>query len=314
MKSPSLKSCYTAIDRFLMSPGDLRILNVIRPMFGIFLTINILFLWPDRHLFFGTEGFITDNIYPFYSNLSWKITTFLPRNEFGVNIYFLMLLGSLVSLTTGVWPRLSAAMVFVLYSGLQNTNNLIFDGEDTMFRIFAFYLIFAPTAHEIREAGIPGQPGAKPLPVWPLRLFQVQICFMFFVCGLEKMKSEVWADGTAMYYVFRLHDFYRMPLPELFTENLMLLKIASWGVVLFEIVAPILIWFKETRRSTLIALILFHLGTDLTMNLMMFHWVMITGWVSFANYDDLRALASYFRPRGRKDRPAIEYPIPQTGV
>lgn len=182
-----------------------------------------------------------------------------------------------------------------------------------MFRIFAFYLIFAPTAQEIREAGLPGQPGAKPLPVWPLRLFQVQICFMFFACGLEKMKSEVWADGTAMYYVFRLHDFYRVPVPEFFTENLALLKIASWGVVLMEIVAPILIWFKETRRFTLILLILFHIGTDLSMNLMMFHWVMITGWISFANFDDLRALMTLFRPGARKKQAAIEYPLPQPG-
>lgn len=294
-----------------MAPGDLRILNVVRPLFGIFLAINLLFLWPDRHLFFGAGGLIPDEIYPYFSNVSWKMTTFLPRDEVGVNLYFLTLFAGLGSLTLGVFPRISAALVFVLLSGLQNTNNIIFDGEDTMFRIFAFYLIFAPTAKEIREAGVPGQPGAKPLPVWPLRLFQVQICFMFFVCGLEKMKGEVWADGTAMYYVFRLYDVTRLQLPEFFTENLALLKLATWLVIVFEIAAPILIWFKETRRSTLIALVLFHIGTDLTMNLMMFHWLMITGWLSFANYDEIRAIGRFFRAAWLFKRSSTSYSLSQ---
>jgi len=299
MKSPSLRSCYSAIDRFLMSPGDLRILNVIRPLFGIVLVINLWFIWPDRHLFFSAEGLIPDNIYPEFSSTSWKLTTFLPRTTWGVDLYFLALFSALASLIVGFYSRLSALVVFVLLAGLQNSNTLIFDGEDTMFRLFAFFLIFAPGPKEIRAAGLPGRQESEPYPIWPLRLFQFQVGLMFFACALQKLRGEVWADGTAMYYVFRLYDFYRVPVPAIITENLMVLKFLTWAVLMLELAAPILIWFKETRRTTLVILILFHLGTDLTLNLMMFHWVMITGWLSFATYDDFRALGAYLRPGKR---------------
>ena len=295
MSSPNLKSCFTAIDRFLMEPGDLRILNVIRPLFGIALAINMLCVWPDRHFFFGSEGLITEDLYPLYSNVSWKLTTFLPRDVVGVNLYFLSLFAALGSLIVGIYPRVSALIVFILVTGLQNTNNLIWDGEDTMFRLFALFFVFAPGPREVRPERQPDGSLKHPYPVWPLRLFQMQICLMFFACGIEKMKGEPWVDGTAMYYVFRLHDFYKLPLPQLITENLTVMKLMTWGVLVLEVLAPVLIWFRETRRATLALLLVFHLGIELTMNLMMFHWVMIAGWLSFATYEDLSMLFSWFR-------------------
>ena len=311
MQFPSLKPTFSAIDRFLMAPGDLRILNVIRPLFGIFLTVNLLVLWPDRHLFFGAEGFLPDEILKFYVSPSWTLGTFVPRSELGVTSYFLVLFGALSALILGLFPRCAALVVFVMFCGLTNANQMIFDGEDTMFRLFAFYLIFAPGPKQLQAAGLPGQPGANPYPVWPLRLFQFQMCLMFFACALQKMRGEVWADGTAMYYVFRLYDFYRYPVPEFITENLMLLKVLSWSVIILELAVPILIWFRETRIPMLVLVIAFHIATDLTMNLMMFHWIMITGWLCFAKWDDGVRLLSRFR---RNNASLSEYPMTHAGA
>jgi hypothetical protein len=294
MQFLNLKSCSSAIDRFLLAPGDLRILNVVRPMFGIFLAINLLFLWPDRQLFFGAEGLFPDEIYDKFSSASWRMTTFVPRTAWGVDAYFLSLFFFIGSLICGWYPRCSALCVFMLLSGLYNSNTLIFDGEDTVFRLFAFYLIFAPGPQQIKEAGLPGQANSTPYPIWPLRLFQVQMTALMLACVWQKLRGESWLDGTAMYYVFRLHDFQKFPLPEFITENLLILKVMTWSVILFEISAPILIWFKRTQLPAIIALLAFHLMTDLTMNLMMFHWIMITGWMSFVIYDDFSALRGLF--------------------
>jgi hypothetical protein len=294
-----------------MAPGDLRILNVIRPLVGILLTINLLGLWPDRYLFFGADGYLPDDIVEMYTTQSWSIKSFVPRSELGINTYFLVHFAALATLILGIYPRCSALVVFILFSGFVNSNTLIFDGEDTMFRLFAFFLIFAPGPKQLRDAGLPGQPGANPYPVWPLRLFQFQMGLMFFACALQKMRGDFWADGTAVYYVFRLYDFYRIPAPALFTENMMIIKLMTWGVIVFELAAPILIWFKETRVPVLLLLIGFHLGVELTMNLFLFHWLMITGWLCFATWDDGVRILSWFR---RKDSAASEYPVPQAGV
>ncbi|MDC0273269.1 HTTM domain-containing protein [Planctomycetaceae bacterium] len=280
---------------------------MIRPLFGMFLAINLLFLWPDRHLFFGAEGLIPDDIYEQLSSSSWKISTFVPRTVWGVDAYFLTLFACLGSLMIGWYPRCSALCVFVLLSGLYNSNTLIFDGEDTVFRLFAFFLIFAPGPDEIKQAGLPGKTDSTPYPIWPLRLFQVQMTAMMLACVWQKLRGEAWLDGTAMYYVTRLDDFQRLPLPELITENLLILKMMTWSVLLLELIAPVLLWFRKTRRATILVLLTFHLTTDLTMNLMMFHWIMMTGWMSFVTYDDFSELRGLFRRRVEPEK--IEAPL-----
>ena len=311
MQFPSLKSGFTAIDRFLMAPGDLRILNVIRVLFGIFLAINLLEMWPDRHLFFGSQGYLPDDILGYFSAPTWRLSSFVPRSELGVTSYFLIHFAALAALILGIYPRCAALVVFVMFSGLVNSNLMIFDGEDTMFRLFAFFMIFVPGPQAIRKAGLPGQPGATPYPVWPLRLFQFQMCLMFFACGLQKMKGEFWADGTAMYYVFRLYDFYRLHVPAFVTENMLILKVMTWGVIVFELAVPILIWFRETRIPCLVLVICFHIAVELTMNLLMFHWIMITGWLCFATWNDGVRLLSLFR---RTESSVLDSPVPQPDV
>jgi hypothetical protein len=42
-----------------------------------------------------------------------------------------------------------------------------------------------------------------------------------------------------------------------------------------------LIWFTRWRRATLVTAIGLHLMMELTMNLHLFQWFMIVGWLSF---------------------------------
>ena len=292
MKAPTLKVCSSAIDRFFMSPGDLRILNVIRPLFGALLLVNLFVLWQDRHMFYGPGS--TASL-EFYESLTqdgrWSIFHILPWSATSVDVYFMALMGLLVLLICGVWSRLAAFGVFVLWTGLQNGNSMIFDGEDTMFRMFAFFMIFVPGPKALREAGpVDDSASSNSWPVWPLRMFQLQMCLMYYCCAMQKMRGENWTDGTALYYVFRLYDFYRVPMPEFMTENMAIIKLLSWTVVAFELTVPFLIWFKETRVPTLVTVILFHVILDLSLNLFLFHWIMIAGWLSFASVDDFKLL------------------------
>lgn len=293
MKTPSLKVCTSAIDRFFMAPGDLRILNLIRPLFGVLTFINVFVVWWDRHMFFGPESAISREYYDFTTanDGGWSIFHILPWSVASVDYYFLVLMAALVFLILGVWPRLAALVVFVLFTGLLHGNALIFDGEDTVFRLFAFFMIFVPGPKSLREtAPEKSAETANPWPVWPLRMFQLQMCLIFYCCALQKMRGEVWTDGTAVYYIFRLYDFYRIPMPEFLTENLAILKLLSWSVIALELSVPFLVWFKETRLPALVATILFHLALEASMSLFLFHWIMIVGWLSFVSVDELKRL------------------------
>jgi hypothetical protein len=63
-------------------------------------------------------------------------------------------------------------------------------------------------------------------PAWGLRLLQIQMAIIFLAAGLEKVGDEAWLNGTAMYYVARLDDYFgRFPTPAWLFDN-------RWSVAL----------------------------------------------------------------------------------
>jgi hypothetical protein len=66
---------------------------------------------------------------------------------------------------------------------------------------------------------------------------------------------------------------------------------------------PILIWFRETRWPALIAAGLHHLAMEYSMNLFMFHWLMLIAWSSFIAGEEWRWLGRrLFGARARPHR------------
>jgi len=139
----------------------------------------------------------------------------------------------------------------------------------------------------------------KPPIPWGLRLFQIQISVIYLSSAIEKSQvykllsgSKVdseWLKGTALYYVSRLDDsFGKLPVPAFLFETLWITKLLTWSVLLLEWGLPVLLWLKRTRRAAIVVAIVFHLSIEYSMNLFLFHWLMILGILSFAEFDELR--------------------------
>jgi len=94
---------------------------------------------------------------------------------------------------------------------------------------------------------------------------------IYLATGLAKLGGEMWWQGTSLHYV--LNDvtmsrwsYAQLPLPIWMTAPL------TWLSVAFEVLFPVLVLFRATRRYTLWFGILFHVGI----------FVMIdVGWFSF---------------------------------
>ena len=63
------------------------------------------------------------------------------------------------------------------------------------------------------------------------------------------------------------------------------LKVVSWSVLLVEFLIPCLLWNRRTRLLGLALAVPFHLGIDYSMNLNLFHWIMLTGLLSFVDWN-----------------------------
>lgn len=307
MSDASLCETGRAIDRFWMQPQDLRILDVVRRCYGILLFFNIGLLWIDRRIFFGEGSFLpavaaAEVVDPD----TWNLFSFASERTLVIDTALLLLLASAVALVLGKIPRLAAGICFLLLVAIQHANMMLFDAQDIVFRLFAFYLIFVPPRSQLRlpAASLPRKVELPhPFPAWPLRLFQIQICLIYLCSAIQKSNGPQWLDGTALYYALRLDDATRFHLPEQIVESITWTKFLTWSVLLFEFTVPVLIWLPKARWYCLVTAFLFHLATDYSMNLHLFHWIMMTGLLSFVRYDELCGILEWFRMRRQKAAP-----------
>jgi hypothetical protein len=95
-----------------------------------------------------------------------------------------------------------------------------------------------------------------------------------------------------MYYVSRLGDFFgRLSVPAFLFDAPWPVAFITWSVVAAEVLVPFFIWFRETRRACLVLVVAFHLANEWTMNLFLFHWLMLCGWLAFLTPEDFAWLS-----------------------
>ena len=270
---------------------------VFRIVFGSLLLVNVLVWWPNLEMWFGQEGVLDyQSSRAVIDRDTLTLFRWLPQTDVVLWSAYGLLLLHLIGLIAGVAPRWNALGVFVWFTSFQHRNLLIFDAEDYLFRILAFLLLLMPSGHALSVARfLPGKWKRLPcpqqrFPVWPLRLAQIQITLVYLSSAWEKLRGDEWLDGLAIYYVTRLDDLFgRFPLPSIFFESLFVMKLTTWTVLAIECFLPIGLWLKETRRIALVLGISLHLVIDYSMNLFLFHWLMIAGLLLFSKGNAWRA-------------------------
>ena len=271
---------------------DPRLASVLRIGYGVLLLINVALWAPDLRLWFTESG-----VLPLAAGreiINEHAPTILGwvDGDWWVWLCYGLLVASAVLLTVGWYSRIQAIIVLVLLTSFQDRNYAIVDGEDTLFRMFAFYLALCPAgwafsldARRRKRRGLDEPP---PIP-WGLRLFAIQISVVYLSSAIEKSLGTDWLAGTALYYVSRVDNaFGKFPLPAFAFETLWLTKLMTWSVLALEWALPVLLWVKRTRRAALAVAIVFHLSIEYTMNLFLFHWLMLLGLLSFADFGELR--------------------------
>lgn len=273
---------------------DPRLASVLRIGYGALLLINLAVLAPDLGLWFSDAGLLpaadAREIIDEHAItvLGWVGAAWWPWLCYGVVV------AAAALLTVGWHTRVQAVIVLIGLTSLQNRNYAIVDGEDTLFRLFAFYLALCPAgwAYSLdarrRRRRLGAEQTDPPVP-WGLRLFQIQISVVYLSSAIEKTLGHDWTAGTALYYVSRLDDaFGKFPLPGFVFETLWLTRLLSWSVLALEWTLPVLLWLPRTRRIAIAVAIVFHLAIEYSMNLFLFHWLMILGVLSFAEFAELR--------------------------
>ena len=134
-----------AWNAFFHRQADLSIFGFIRIAYAVLLLINILSWWPDLDKWFGEDGVLSLAVSRIVVDPD-TVTIFqwLPTTPAVLWTCYLILIINVVCLMVGLFTRFQCFCVFVLFTSFAHRNNLIFDGEDVLFRLLAFYLFFSP--------------------------------------------------------------------------------------------------------------------------------------------------------------------------
>ncbi len=271
---------------FLFESCDPRIAVFLRIGFAVLLIINTLSWLADAKLWFTDEGVLSTKTAVLLSDgVRQSLLFWLPSTEPVVRTCLQICLVQSCLLLVGFWSRFQVACLFVWLVSFQHRNPLISDGEDTVFRWFAFLMIWMPLDYRwsfSRWLANGKLPNWNPETAWALRLIQLQMAVIYASAAWNKCFGITWQQGTALYYVSRMTDHYgrAMWLDRLF-ETPGVVQALTWGALSIEMALPFTLWFRRTRLWAIVAGILLHLGIEITMNLFLFEWIMILGLLSF---------------------------------
>lgn len=302
-------------NQFWFTPHSVLPITLLRICFGTIMLLWCALLYPEVTTFYGAHPIVpTATASEWYGDSALNIFDVLPRTD---NAAYGVLLATAVAafyLTIGFLTRLSAAILLICIVSFAHACPLIMHSGDTFSRVLAFLFIFAPSNKMLAvDAFIRRllQRGESPpvnedadvvWPVWVTRLFQLEVCAVYFQSFWGKVHGETWLDGTAVYYTSRLLEFKRFSLPVLF-DHLGTIQAITWGTLAIEFSMFTLIWIKELRYWVLLAAVCMHLVIDWTMNIPLFEWIMMASFLSFVDGIDIHRAINFIRRRIMRSLP-----------
>lgn len=181
-------------------------------------------------------------------------------------------LGASVLLAFGVFPRTFALVAYLIHLGLQHRCFTWMDGSDDLARALLVFLVLAPIGSR-REK----------MPVWPLRLCQLQVAIMYLATAIWKHQGSDWRDGSALYWALSDPRFARLNLDAVLASSTgqLSLQLFTWGTLILEYALPFLLFWPRTRRAAVLSGIALHLGILATMRVGLFTPMVMASYVAF---------------------------------
>ncbi len=279
-------------NEFFFTPQSATPVALYRIIYGLLIIADLAMLHEDWLTWFGVDGFVRlDTLLKMGPRRNLGLFWFIPADDAWVQAFFWVFLLFAVFLTVGFLSRFSSVAVFVCLSSMLRRNGYILHSGDTLLRATGFFLMFAPTGAALSIDRLlriwRGREGLeKPLSwPWAQRMIQIQMSLMYFSTFAWKTIGSDWRDGTALYYTTRLAQFQRFPMPTL--DNGIILKLATWSALFIEFSAGVLVWVRRLRYWVLLAGLCLHLSIEYSMNIALFQWVAMAGYVTFIDPADL---------------------------
>lgn len=287
----ALRGLADAWRAFWFRPEPAYPLGLIRIALGLVTVAWTFSLIGDLNAFFSVDG-----VLPRQPASSHELGVFeFWTDDRALMIGWALLLASAVAMTVGWHSRLAALIVFVLVISFEFRNPYIFNSGDNLIRIEALFLALSPcgAALSIDQRQRTGAFwSAETRAPWPLRLMQIQLSLIYLATFQIRMTGERWPEGTALSYALRLEDMLIIPAPQWISTHAALMNIATWGVLVLELLIGVLVWSRQCRPVVLAAGVVLHLVIMVTVAVGFFTPAMLVLYLAFLSPETVRRLPS----------------------
>ena len=293
-----LADLYEIVTRNLFKPESPMSLCLFRIAFGLVCLEYCILTAPQLVTYFSnTNGILRlETLNSIFGIPVIDVLTLLPREDGWLFAFFGLFVAASLCLTLGLFSRVSSVIVYFGLVTFLHRNIYVHHGGIHLMCIAAFWLMLSPSGAALSLDRLWFKPKSSDIncSLWALKAYQFQFALVYWQSSLAKLAAPSWWDGTAMYYVFRHQEFARFEVPFV-PQNMVFLKLCTWGAVFIEFLGWTLIWFKETRYAVLLGLLALHLGIEYAMNIPIFEHIMIASLIVFIPAEDAEKFVAWIK-------------------
>lgn len=253
----------------------------------------VSFAYYKKYLFYKTS-IVSENLYLDiidYFKIDYLYIDFNNQNT--VNLYLLFSIALSICFMLGILVKFSVIGLFFSVFLLKIRNLYLMDGADNVisavlpFFFFIETISFSDKYQSFKQSFFNRYLVYKEVLMISSKLFSyaimIQVCIIYLFSGIHKLHGETWINGTALYYILNSDDFSPSHFNQLFTQSLILVKVATWFTIFFQLTFPFLIWYKPFKKIYIILGIILHISIFIMMKIDNFSFVMIAIYSIFIN-------------------------------
>jgi hypothetical protein len=267
-------------------------IRLFRKAILIFLLCNTLFLLSYSETLYGTNSYFL----PFekYNNIVLDFLNILENPRLAAYWKYFVA-GQIISIVACLFLPYKRLFTFFVYFFTMNLYHKTIPIQNAGFNLLVmtlFLLIFMDENANNNKFSFWKTLNitVTNFAVWASRF---QVIILYVVATYFKLLGTTWLDGTAFYYIL-YNDTYSHPwFKQLLISHGFLTHAITWFALLFQLLFPILIWFKKTKLSMIILGVLFHLMIIIIMGITDFGIIMLIMYLLFYTPEKLKEKFSF---------------------
>ncbi|MBX9686524.1 MAG: HTTM domain-containing protein [Candidatus Obscuribacterales bacterium] len=299
-----MKALLECWNEFFFRPHSSGAIALCRILSGLVLLFSLYLMYGDLTTWLGYDR---DAVVSLESSLAclpkYPCLALLNLNAMNDDLLFFFYWLAVLSaafMTIGYRTKLSIAICFILLQSIMRRNPFILSGSDELLSQMLFYLFLSNCGASLsldaylkEKARMPVNDKSAP---WAQRLLQINLCLIYLQTFILKLQQADWQNGSALYKVFQARELLHFPVPDFISSSQIICRCFTWSALLFELLLPVLIWYRPWRKWLVVLAIIFHLCMEYCLNIPLFQYLMIACLLTFVDGVYIKRFFHRLRP------------------